>query len=264
VTKYPNETGYLGTYYAGEKLGDIWGYTSVGLAKSQSEMDTWIASNKPSWGSSWSAGDVMYKDLNGDKVVDYGSYTLSDHGDYHIIGNTTPRYQYGITLDAAWKGFDISAFFQGVGKRDYWLDGSLFWGTVSGGIWQSCAFKEHWDFWRAEDDPLGSNLNAYYPRASFDGDKNQYVQTRYLQDASYIRLKNIQIGYTFPKSITQKLCMEYLRVYVSANNIWTHSKLSGIFDPETLYAYDSGSGYGGYGKLYPLSKTVCIGLNVNF
>jgi TonB-linked SusC/RagA family outer membrane protein len=264
VTKYPNETGYLGTYYAGEKLGDIWGYTSVGLAKSQSEMDTWIASNKPSWGSSWSAGDVMYKDLNGDKVVDYGSYTLSDHGDYHIIGNTTPRYQYGITLDAAWKGFDISAFFQGVGKRDYWLDGSLFWGTVSGGIWQSCAFKEHWDFWRAEDDPLGSNLNAYYPRASFDGDKNQYVQTRYLQDASYIRLKNIQVGYTFPKSITQKLCMEYLRIYVSANNIWTHSKLSGIFDPETLYAYDSGSGYGGYGKLYPLSKTVCIGLNVNF
>ena len=90
-----------------------------------------------------------------------------------------------------------------MGKRDYWLDGSLFWGTVSGGIWQSCAFKEHWDFWRAEDDPLGSNLNAYYPRASFDGDKNQYVQTRYLQDASYIRLKNIQVGYTFPKSITQ-------------------------------------------------------------
>jgi TonB-linked SusC/RagA family outer membrane protein len=264
VTKYPNDTGYLGTYYAGQKLGDIWGYTSVGLAKSQEEMDTWIASNKPSWGSSWSAGDVMYKDLNGDKSVDYGSYTLSDHGDYHVIGNTTPRYQYGITLDAAWKGFDISAFFQGVGKRDYWLDGPYFWGADSGGMWQSCGFKEHWDFWRAEDDELGSNLNAYYPRPIFGDDKNQYVQTRYLQDASYIRLKNIQIGYTFPKSITQKLCMEYLRIYVSANNIWTHSKISGIFDPETLYAYDYSAGYGGYGKMYPLCKTVCIGLNVNF
>ncbi len=131
-------------------------------------------------------------------------------------------------------------------------------------MWQSCGFKEHWDFWRAEDDELGSNLNAYYPRPIFGDDKNQYVQTRYLQDASYIRLKNIQIGYTFPKSITQKLCMEYLRIYVSANNIWTHSKISGIFDPDTLYAYDYSAGYGGYGKMYPLCKTVCIGLNVNF
>jgi TonB-linked SusC/RagA family outer membrane protein len=264
ITRYPNETGYLGTYYKGEKLGEIWGYTSVGLASSQEDMDTWVASNKPTWGSSWSAGDVKYKDLNGDGVVDYGSYTLKDHGDYHVIGNTTPRYQYGITLDAAWRGFDVSAFFQGIGKRDFWLDGPLFWGTVSGGIWQSCAFNEHWDFWRAADDPLGSNLDAYYPRANFDCDKNQYVQTRYLQNAAYIRLKNLQIGYTFPKKLMQKIYVDNLRVYVSANNIWTHSKIKGMFDPETLYSYDSSVGYGGYGKMYPLCKTLCVGVNLNF
>lgn len=264
VTKYPNETGSLSTYYAGQTLGELWGYTTEGIANTQEEMDTWIASNKPTWGSNWSAGDIMYKDLDGDGDVDYGSYTTTDHGDYKVIGNTTPRYQYGITLDASWKGFDISAFFQGVGKRDYWLDGAYFWGAVDGGMWQSCGFTQHWDFWRAADDELGSNLDAYYPRPIFGDGKNQYVQTRYLQDASYIRLKNIQIGYTFPQKWIQKLNLTYLRLYVSANNIWTHSKISGMFDPETLYAYDYSAGYGGYGKMYPLSKTLCIGLNINF
>ena len=125
-------------------------------------------------------------------------------------------------------------------------------------MWQSAGFTEHWDFWRGEDDALGANLNAYYPRASFNGGKNQYRQTRYLQNAAYIRMKNLQIGYTLPKQWSSKAGMSSVRVYLSGDNLLTISDITGVFDPETL------GGDWGDGKLYPLSRTISVGLNVNF
>ena len=261
ILKYPNETKSINDWYEGETLNDIWGYTSAGLAQSQEEMDAWIAKNKPSWGSNWAAGDLKYVDLNGDGQVNKGSQLLGDTGDYTIIGNSTPRYNFGINLNANWKGIDLSMFWQGTAKRDYWLSGPYFWG-VQGGQWQSAGFVEHWDFWRAEDDPLGANTDAYFPRALFGGsDKNQQRSTGYLQDASYIRLKNIQLGYTLPANLVKKAGMQSVRVYVSADNLLTISDISGMFDPEALY---DGTGYGGNGKMYPLQKTISVGLNVNF
>ena len=261
ILKYPNETKSINDWYEGETLNNIWGYTTAGLAQSQEEMDAWLAKNKPSWGSNWAAGDVKYVDLNGDGQVNKGSQLLGDTGDYQIIGNSTPRYNFGINLNANWKGIDLSMFWQGTAKRDYWLSGPYFWG-VQGGQWQSAGFVEHWDFWRAEDDPLGANTDAYFPRALFGGsDKNQQVSTGYLQDASYIRLKNIQLGYTLPANLVKKAGMQSVRVYVSADNLLTISDISGMFDPEALY---DGTGYGGNGKMYPLQKTISVGLNVNF
>ena len=261
ILKYPNETKSINDWYEGEKLNNIWGYTTAGLAQSQEEMDAWLAKNKPSWGSNWAAGDVKYVDLNGDGQVNKGSQLLGDTGDYSIIGNSTPRYNFGINLNANWKGIDLSMFWQGTAKRDYWLSGPYFWG-VQGGQWQSAGFVEHWDFWRAEDDPLGANTDAYFPRALFGGsDKNQQTSTGYLQDASYIRLKNIQLGYTLPANLVKKAGMSSVRVYVSADNLLTISDITGMFDPEALY---DGSGYGGNGKMYPLQKTISVGLNVNF
>ena len=102
--------------------------------------------------------------------ISNGANTLEDHGDMKIIGNNTPRYNFGITLDAAYKGFDFSVFFQGIGKRDYWVSGAYFWGAT-GGMWQSAGFTEHWDFFRGKDNPLGANLNAYYPRPLFTSGK---------------------------------------------------------------------------------------------
>lgn len=204
------------------------------------------------------AGDVMYKDLNGDGVVNNGANTLDDHGDMTIIGNSIPRYKFGVTLDAAWKEIDLRVFFQGVGKRDYMLGGPYFWGA-SGGMWQSTAFEEHWDFFRDEDNPLGANLDAYYPRPLFSGEgKNQYTQTRYLQNAAYLRLKNIQLGYTLPSSIVNKAGMQNVRFYISGDNLLTLSEITGVFDPELL------GGDWGNGKLYPLSKVISVGLNINF
>lgn len=258
IMRYPNDAKSLGsTYYDGMMLKEIWGYETVGIAQTQEEMDAHLANNRPSWGSSWSAGDVMYADLNGDGVINGGANTVDNPGDKKIIGNSTPRYNLGLTLDGSWRGFDFSIFFQGIGKRDYWLGGPYFWGA-QGGMWQSAAFEQHWDFWRGPDDPLGANPNAYYPRPIFDSDKNQQTQSGYLQNAAYIRMKNVQVGYTFPRQWIEKAGMTSARIYISGDNLVTFSSISGVFDPETL------GGGRGDGKLYPLCKTISVGLNVNF
>ncbi len=258
ILRYPNETMALSTYYKGQILGDIWGYQTVGIAQTQEEMDKHLANGgTPNWGTGWGPGDIMYANIDGKDGVDSGANTLDDHGDMKIIGNNTPRYNFGLTLDGAWNGLDFSIFLQGIMKRDYMLGGPYFWGA-QGDQWQSCAFGEHLDYWRPEGDPLGANTGAYYPKPYFNTDKNQRTQTRYLQNAAYIRLKNMQVGYTLPRIWTQKAGMESVRIYVSGDNLLTLSDISGVFDPELL-----GSDWGD-GKLYPLQKTISIGLNVNF
>ena len=262
ILRYPNDSYDVGSYYKGEHLNDIWGLTTIGIAKSQEEMDAHLAKvDQCSVGTNWGVGDIMYADLDGDGKISNGTNKLGDTGDYRIIGNSTPRFKYGITLDAAWKGFDFSIFMQGIGKRDLWLDGCYFWGANGqGNEWQSTGFAEHWDFFRPEGDPLGANLNSYYPRVNFSGDRNTKVQTRYLQNGAYLRLKNVQLGYTLPRVWTEKAGISSVRVYVSGDNLATITSLSKIFDPEA-----TGSLAGtGSGKLYPLQRVISVGVNVNF
>lgn len=261
ITNYPNELYDLGKYFTGQNVGDIWGYETIGIAKSQEEMDNHLASlpngGQQPLGSQWEAGDIMYKDLNGDGVINNGSYTLNDHGDLTVIGNNAPRYRFGLSVGADWKGFDVNLFFQGVMKRDFWEGSYNFFG-YSGYIWRSVAFEEHMDYFRADPQhPMGANLDSYYPRPLDNSSKNQNTQTRYLQKGSYIRLKNVQIGYTVPASFVQKMGISQFRVFASGENLWTGTKLNKIFDPETL-----GGGTGSIG--YPLFKTLSFGISANF
>ena len=215
-------------------------------------MEAWLADNKPNWGSNWRAGDIMYRDLNDDGKVSPGNSTLDDHGDLRVIGNSTPRYRFGINLNAEWKGIDFSVFFQGVMKRDYWFGNEpYFWGA-SGGMWQSCVFVEHLDYWSPD------NQDAYYPLPYFSNTKNKQTQTRYLQDASYIRCKNMQLGYSLPRNLIRRIGMSNCRIYVSVDNLFTCSKMLSVFDPEAL------SGSNGAGKLYPLTRTWAAGVSLNF
>ena len=262
VTRYPNENGIYSQWYAGKMSGELWGYETIGIAKTQEEMDKHLASlpnGGQTIGSQWAAGDIMYKDLNNDGKIDAGSSTLGDPGDKKIIGNSTPRYRFGLTLDGSWKGFDLSLFFQGVAKRDYLLAGPYFWGAKNG-QWHSVGFDYHWDFFRPEGDPLGANVDSYYPRPLFDqGGKNQQDQTRYLQNAAYLRLKNLQLGYTFPKAWVNKIGLQHLRLYFSGDNLFTVTGLHGYYDPEALG--DTGDKMG---KVYPLYITYSVGMNINF
>ena len=259
ITRYYNPNRLLSQWSEGKRMGDIYGYLVEGIAQTNEQMNEWLANNKPSWGSNWAAGDVMYKDLNGDKKVNSGKSTYDDMGDLTKIGNSLPRYRFGITLDANWKGFDFLIFMQGVGKRDFW-DASPYSVGANTGMWQAAAFKDHLDYWRpATDTNLGPNTNAYYPRPLFgQGSKNFQTSDRYLQNAAYMRIKNIQLGYTLPAAIASKIGANRVRFYFSAENLATFTKMNKIFDPEAT------GGDWGPGKLYPLQRTFSFGLNLNF
>ena len=259
VTRYYNPTGALNTWYSGRRLGEIWGYETVGIAKSNEEMAEHLKKNKPSWGDNWQAGDIMYKNQNPDQdnTVSNGSNTLNDHGDLRRLGYNVPRYKFGFNADLSWQGIDFSIFLQGVGHRD-WFDSSPYsTGATNYSQWQATGFKEHWDF-RPKGDPNGENLNARFPRPLFEkGGKNMQPQTRYLVNAAYLRIKNIQLGYTLPASLTKKIGVSRVRVYTSADNLVTFTKMPKIFDPEAT------GGDWGPGKLYPLQRVISFGLNVN-
>ena len=259
ITRYYNPNRLLSQWSEGKRMGDIYGYLVEGIAQTNEQMNEWLANNKPAWGSNWAAGDVMYKDLNGDKKVNSGKSTYDDMGDLTKIGNSLPRYRFGITLDANWKGFDFLIFMQGVGKRDFW-DASPYSVGANTGMWQAAAFKDHLDYWRpATDTNLGPNTNAYYPRPLFgQGSKNFQTSDRYLQNAAYMRIKNIQLGYTLPAAIASKIGANRVRFYFSAENLATFTKMNKIFDPEAT------GGDWGPGKLYPLQRTFSFGLNLNF
>ncbi len=262
IDRYPNASKSLSTYYEGQELGEIWGYETHGIAKSQEEMDAWLVNNNPSWGAGWGEGDIMYVDQNGDGVVNTGANTLADPGDRIILGNSTPRYRFGVNVDLQWRGWDFSMFWQGVAKRDLWLDGALFWG-LTGGEWQSTGLNTHLDYYRPENTTsiFGPNTDSYFPKVYMSKDMNQRVQSRYMQNGAYARMKNIQLGYTLPASVLHRMHIQNLRVYVSAENLLTIHHLPNGFDPETAYSNYTGSSSG---KTYPLQKTVSFGLNINF
>ncbi|NDV58264.1 TonB-dependent receptor [Bacteroides sp. 519] len=255
ITKYNNPTKILSTYYEGQRIGEVWGYKTTGLIQTQDQLDN-IPDQSYIYGQ-WSLGDVEYKDLNDDGKVNKGKNTLDDHGDLAIIGNTEARYRYSLNMGATWKGFDFNMFWQGVGKRNYvpaetGNGGVLFWG-ITGGYGQNI-YKEHLDFWTPE------NSKAYYPKpySNWEATKNHHTQSRYLQNAAYLRLKNIQLGYTISPTLTSKIGLSKVRVYLSGENLLTFSPIAENFDPEQTY------GSYGAGKTYPYYKTISFGLNIDF
>lgn len=277
IDRYPgNPTNSVGTgtYIAGREIGEIWGFETVGIAKTDAEMQAHLdkVGGQNALGSIWAAGDIMYADQDGKPGITKGAQTLEDHGDLKVIGNNTPRYHFGLDLNANYKGFDVRLFFQGVMKRDYWQGSNIFWGVGQWGMWWSTGLKEHENYFR--DEPVGlagheiaANINSYYARPRFDSTQNQETQTRYLQDASYIRLKNFQLGYTLPASIIRKIGITNCRIFVSGENLWTGTKLSKLFDPETISGGNTDNNASAPiksgGNAYPLSRTWSFGLSVS-
>lgn len=263
VLRYPNETLDVNQWYNNKMDGVQWGYTSIGIAQTDEEMAAHLKKvDQSSLGSNWGAGDMMYADLDNNGKIDRGQMTLGKTGDWQIIGNNSPRFAYGINVDLAYKGFDLSFFLQGVGKSEWTISPgtNYFFGINGISVWQMSAFTTHLDFWRAADDKgyFGPNPDAYFPRLLEENSKNTQQQTHFLQDASYIRMKNLQVGYTLPAAVTQSFYCKKLRVFVSMDNVFTITKLNKAFDPETI-----NSEYGP-GKAYPLSSVISAGLSITF
>ncbi|GET45221.1 SusC/RagA family TonB-linked outer membrane protein [Capnocytophaga felis] len=251
VTEYPNEKKFINTWYVGQKMGDIWGYETDRYFTDAADVAT--SPDQSKIRKNWGAGDIKYKDLNGDGKIDWGQNTLDDSGDKRVIGNNTPRYNYSLLLDGRYKNFDFSIFLQGVGKRDAWVGSNYFWG-ITGSEWQSSPFTIH-----LEDRWTPNTPDGYFPKFYMDGnmDKNTQVQTKYLQDASYLRIKNLQIGYSLPNEVIEKLKMSKFRLFIGVDNLYTYSpmKKHSVLDPE-LSINDA--------KIYPLQRTYSVGLNLEF
>ncbi|NOU58705.1 SusC/RagA family TonB-linked outer membrane protein [Marinifilum caeruleilacunae] len=267
ITKYNNPTGYLGDYYEGQKLGEIWGLTTLGLFKDDQEAAAWPTSTRfyAYKKGGIKAGDLKFADKNNDGVISKGEWTLADHGDYTKIGNETPRYQFGFTMNASWNNFDFNAFFNGVAKRDFYPEKETnnFWSAYNRkySVLLDHVVKNSW----TEDNP-----DAYFPRRrgyiAQGGYELDIPQTRYLQNGAYMRLKNLTVGYTLPQHISQKIKLKKLRVYFNGQNLWEISSLKKhLLDPEGLERDpDANSRYTGNGTAYSLSRVYSFGIQANF
>ncbi|MCW3467892.1 SusC/RagA family TonB-linked outer membrane protein [Chitinophaga nivalis] len=265
ITRFANPTGTLKNYdasdlkdrnyYNGQEIGDIWGLVTEGFFQSQAEIDahpdqTKVGSDDQNY--KFYVGDLKFKNLDGNtSSIDYGDNTISNPGDRKIIGNSAARFPYSVDLTAAYKGFDFRALIQGIGKRDWYPNAGnhYFWGVYAQ-PWTNVQLH-NLDHWTPE------NPDAYFPRVKsyIAEDKSELgaPQTRYLQNAAYARLKNVTLGYTLPKKLTEKYRIARLRFYFSAENIFTISHLKANIDPEGLE-----------GSLYPYQKTYSCGFNLNF
>ncbi len=256
ITKYENENRLLSDYYKGQEIGEMWGFITEGFFQSQEDVDNSPSQRKigtDDVGYKFYAGDIKLKDLNGDNEISKGDNTVDNPGDRKIIGNNRARLPFSIDLAANWKGFDVRALFYGIGKRDWYpSNGSIYFWGVYAQPWTN-VLKEHMDHWTPE------NPNAYWPRIkAYAAEDNQMElaanQTKYMQDASFMRFKNLTVGYTLPESALRKTGLSKLRFYVSAENLFTISHLKVNLDPEGL----NGEG------AYPFQQTYSVGVNVSF
>lgn len=263
ITKYHNPNNVISTWYVGRRIGEIWGFTAEELFQTTAEVEDYLSNvNLSYFGTGWRPGNVKYLDLNGDGVVNVGDNTVENPGDRRIIGNSESRYRISVNGGLSWKGFDFDVFFQGVLKKDYMPSdyATLFWGWNSRG--HSNVTEAVLDFW-SEDNP-----NAYLPLPLEAGGangfgKDRHASTRYIQDASFIRLKNLSIGYTIPTHIMSRVpAIKGLKLYASGENLMTFTKLWENFDPEL--ADITGSGRIGDSRAYPLARTISFGLRVQF
>ena len=255
ITRYNNPNGELSiggdgelnNYYVGQQLGEIWGFETVGIFQSQDDVDN--APDQGAVGRNWRAGDIQYADLNGDGVVDVGSNTLSNSGDRRVIGNTTPRGSFGFTGGVSYKNFRLTAFFQGVLQRDIWPSSGNW-------TWFFPFNAGHVENYYLTDTWSETNRDAYFPapHISTRDDKNKQVQSRFIQNGGYVRLKNITLSYNLPEGLLSRAGMSSARLFFTGANLWEYSPIRPPLDPETAYGAIQ----------YPIQRIFTVGAGVSF
>ena len=317
IEKWHNDTGklyswnpYQTDYTEGEYYGDIWGFeTERYFTADDFNADGSYKAGVPSQKAlesgtfHYQAGDVKFADLNDDGVINFGDPTMVDkdgkeiptgtqrnHGDLKKIGNAMPRYEYSFRLGGAWKGFDIDAFFQGVGKRDMWMTSAFVVPFARGtdAIYTGMTSYNSYELIRNDQTKayeLGAmqvNQDNFYPRlypgaggqgrmsGINQGRYNFYPQTRYLMNMAYLRFKTLTVGYTLPADLTRKALIQKARIYFSADNLALlyNGMKDYPIDPEITTggngkeAQMSGNGY--FGRTDPMMRTYSFGIQVTF
>lgn len=295
ITKY-GSTQSIDSWYVGKKYGEIWGYQTDRLYQ-WSDFETDASGNLILITSSdgfqvnklkdpnaatqgrlqsgnfrFGPGDVKFKDLNGDGVITPGNRLVvnpdgnPDYGDLQVIGNSTPRHEYSLRAGADYKGFDFSVFIQGIGKREIWGDGFQAiagYNSSNGAMPQAMAGN----FWRED------RTDAFYPRPyNQNGSStslNMQVQSKYLLNMAYMRIKNITFGYSIPPKLLKKVDIKRLRVYAALENFFTLDHLGTLpIDAEEISGYSmwntSNYNLGRTGTGVPTFKSASVGLQINF
>lgn len=265
IIKYDDNaaTKLLSSYYPGQTLEEIWGYVVDGYYTVDDFVDT------SSWqlkegvtsinGYNVRPGDVKFKNLRDDdtstNVITSGDNTFDNPGDRKVIGNTTPRYQYGINLGMNYAGFDLNVILQGTGKRDYWISNVLTF-PMNGDNFVPL-FEGLSDYWMPKDPDNGDwsavNPNAKYPRIygnRGNSGSNLRQSDKYLSDASYLRIKNITLSYKLPKKWVNQIFLNQMKAFVSIENVATFTSLPSGIDPERIEWN------------YPAFRTVSFGVNI--
>lgn len=264
ITKYDdNKSKTLNNFYAGKKLGEIWGYMADGFytVDDFENTSTWILKDGITKidGINPRPGDLKFKNLRDDErgtnLIYGGENTVNNPGDRKILGNSTPRYLYGINLGVNYAGFDLNVFMQGTGKRDAWLANTMMFPLYSDFKFIPL-YEGLNDYWKPMDKDKGdytaANPNAKYPRIYGDyGNMGSNYRTsdRYLSNASYFRIKNVTLSYIIPQKWIRKLMLKQLKSFVSIENLATFSTLPSGIDPETLEWN------------YPSYRTISFGFN---
>ena len=264
ITRFNNpDKLFAKNYWVGMKYGEIWGYHVDGLFATEEEAKGWtvdqsLVNDSQIFPDGLHAGDMKFGDLDGSGKIDKGAGKVGDSGDWKVIGNSQPRYSYGVNLNAGWKGFDLAVFFQGIGKMDWYpaADARAFW-FLYARPYQTFIPKDFQKQCWSEENP-----NAYFPRprgyVAMNANRPMGVANdRYLQNIGYLRLKNLTFGYTLPESLTRKISISKLRVYFSGENLfyWAPGLHSDYVDPEMAMT-------GGNLRIYPWQKTFTFGIDI--
>ncbi|PZX59309.1 TonB-linked SusC/RagA family outer membrane protein [Algoriphagus ratkowskyi] len=259
ITRFQNEAGLINQFYVGQKMNEIWGYTTDGFYTVDDFVEGTLDANLlngqlkdgvPSFnGVKQNPGDIKYLDLNGDGVIFSGNSTLGDPGDRSVIGNSTRGFEYGVNGSLSFANFDLSLFLRGIGKRDVWINNPVYFPYT----FEFTTIYEHQlDYWTPE------NTDAFYPRNYPNGAGNygvsRNVQSKYLSNGAYLRLQNITLGYTLSDQLLDRLKITRFRMYVSGENLLNFDHL-----PDGLDADLTGINNGGN---YPFIKKISFGLNV--
>ena len=275
--------GMPGEYYEGYEIGDMWGWTIEGLYRDQDDINNHAVQNGflQSYDKVVRPGQLKVRDVDHSGVIDYGEFTEKDHGDLSIVGNSLMHYNYGLNLSVNWFGVGVSAFFQGCFKH-LWYPGAdcgYFWGKYARPYFAfipSIHSMSNPDVAKMnEDNTVCLNADtAYWPKVTTMQSNSNYTwghllempNNRYMQNAAFVRLKNLQVSYSFPEKWCNSIKVRGIKLFFNGENLWTYTplhKYAPNLDPEGL-SYDTDFSGTQDGNTYPVMKTYTFGVNLTF
>lgn len=240
-----NGTQFLGNQVKmeGSEYNEWYGYVSDGLFLTQEDVD-----KSPKLNNSVKVGDIKYKDISGPDGVPDG--VISPEYDRVLLGGSLPHYMFGLTFNAAYKGWDFGLTLQGVGSQKSQISAAMIEGLRDN--WLNFPTILDGNYWSPKNTDE-QNATAKYPRLTrTNRDANFCMSDYWLYNGRYIRLKNLSVGYTLPKAWTTKACMNTVRLYVSGSDLFTISNAPKGWDPEV-----STEGY-------PITTSLIFGVSINF